>query len=87
MSRSSTILREHVGSLAKLILLFKHSVKLRRCILWVDVAACREMACVLFVVQTYQFLQQTAHTIFHDMLPQLHTIYNVVILMNALTEV
>jgi hypothetical protein len=52
MFRSSTILRELVQSLAKVKLLLKHSVKLRRCILCGDVAACREMACVLFVVQT-----------------------------------
>ena len=52
MFRSSTILRELVQSLAKVTLLLKHSVKLRRCILCGDVAACREMACVLFVVQT-----------------------------------
>jgi len=37
---------------AKITLLLKHSVKLRRCILCGDMAACREMACVLFVVQT-----------------------------------
>ena len=47
MFRSSTILRELVQSLAKVTLLLKHSVKLRRCILCGDVAACREMACVL----------------------------------------
>ena len=52
MLRSSTILREHVGSLAKVIILLKHSVKLRHCVLCGDVAACCEMACVLFVVQT-----------------------------------
>ena len=52
MLRASTILRELVQSLAKVTLLLKHSVKLRRCILCGDVAACREMACVLFVVQT-----------------------------------
>ena len=52
MFRSSTIFRELVQSLAKVTLLLKHSVKLRRCILCGDVAACREMACVLFVVQT-----------------------------------
>ena len=52
MFRSSTILRELVQSLAKVTLLLKHSVKLLRCILCGDVAACREMACVLFVVQT-----------------------------------
>ena len=86
MFRSSTILRELVQSLAKVTLLLKHSVKLRRCILCGDVAACREMACVLFVVQTAS-AQQTAHTPFHDMLPHLHTIYNDVILLNILTEV
>ena len=52
MFRSSTILGELVQSLAKVTLLLKHSVKLRHCILCGDVVACREMACVLFVVQT-----------------------------------
>ena len=47
MFRSSTILVEPVQSLAKVTLLLKHSVKLRRCILCGDVAACRETACVL----------------------------------------
>ena len=47
MFRSLTILRELVQSLDKVTLLLKHSVKLRRCILCGDVAACREMACVL----------------------------------------
>ena len=51
MFRSSTILSEPVQSLVKVILLLKHSAKLRR-ILCGDVAVCREMACVLFVVQT-----------------------------------
>ena len=50
MFRYSTILRERVQSLAKFTRLLKHSVKLRR-ILYGDVAACREMACVLSVVQ------------------------------------
>jgi hypothetical protein len=85
MFQSSTILKELVQSLAKLTLLLKHSVKLRR-ILCGDVAACREVECVLFVVQTNQSAQQTAHTPFHDMLPHLHTIYDV-ILLNFLTEV
>ena len=44
MFRSSTILKESVQSLAKITLVLKHSVKLRRCILCGDVAACREMA-------------------------------------------
>ena len=52
MFRSSTTLRELVQNLAKVIFLSKQSVKLRRCILCGDVAACCEMACVLFVVQT-----------------------------------
>ena len=52
MFRSSTILRKLVQSLAKDALLLKYSVKLRLCILCGDVAACREKACVLFVVQT-----------------------------------
>ena len=52
MFRSSTILGELVQSLAKVTLLLKHSVNLRQCILCADVAACRETACVLFVVQT-----------------------------------
>ena len=51
MFRSSTILRELVQSLAKVIFLSKHSVKLRH-ILCGDVAACRETGCVLFVVHT-----------------------------------
>ena len=46
MFRSSTILRELVESLAKVIFLLKHSVKLRRCIMCGDVASCHRMACV-----------------------------------------
>ena len=51
---SSTILRELVQSLAKVTLLLKHSVKLSHCTLCGDVAACLEMACVLFVVRFTQ---------------------------------
>ena len=88
MFRSLTILRELVQSLAKVIFLSKHSVKLCRCILCGDMAACREMGCVLFVMQTdTQSAQQTAHTPFHDMLPHLHAIYNEVNLLNVLIEV
>ena len=77
-----------VQSLAKVTLLLKYSVKLRRFILCGDVAACCGMACVLFVVRTVtQSAQQTAHTQFHDMLSHLHTIYNDVILLTVLTEV
>ena len=52
MFRYSTIPREPGQSLAKVTLLLKHSVKLDCCILCGDVAACREKACVFFVVQT-----------------------------------
>ena len=62
MFRSSTILRELVQSLAKVPLLLKHLVKLRRCILCGDVAACREIACVLFVVQADISLHNKQHT-------------------------
>ena len=61
MFRSSTILRELVQSLAKVTLLLKHSVKLRRRILCGYVAACREMACVLFVVHNKQHTLVTTH--------------------------
>ena len=83
MFRSSTTLRELVQNLAKVTLLLKQSVKLHYFMLCGDVSACRETACVLFVVQT----DTTAHASFHDMLPHLHTIYNDVILLNVLTEV
>ena len=52
MFRFSTILRELVQSLVQVTLLLKHLVKLRHCILCGYVAACREMAYVLIVVQT-----------------------------------
>ena len=83
MFRSSTILRELLQSLAKVIFLLKHSVKLRLCILCGDVAACGEMACVLFVGQTAVCTTNSTHAT----LPHLHTIYDDVILLNVLTEV
>ena len=85
MFRSSTILRELVQSLVKVMFLSKQSVKLRRCILCGDVAAC-ETACLLFVASQYQSAQQTTHTPFHDMLPHLHIIYDDIILLIVLTE-
>ena len=63
MFRSKTIFRELVQSLAKVILLLKQSVKLRHCILCGDVAACREMVCVLFVVQTAVCTTKRTHAI------------------------
>ena len=53
MLQSSTILRELVQSLVKVKLLLKYSAKLRRCILRGYVAACREMARVLFVMRLH----------------------------------
>ena len=47
MFRSSTVIRELVLNLAKVIFMLKHSVKLRRYLLCGCVAACNEMACVL----------------------------------------
>ena len=86
MFRSSTIIRELVQSLAKVIFLLKTSVKLCHCILCGDVAACHETACCCFLC-TLQSAQQTAHKPFHDMLPHLHTIYNYIILPSVLTEI
>jgi hypothetical protein len=63
MFRSSTILRELVQSLTKVTLLLKHSVKLRHCILCGDVAACRETAGMLFVVQTAVCTTNSTHAI------------------------
>jgi len=71
MFQSSTILRELVQSLAKVIFLSKRSVKLCHHILFGDEAACCE----------------TAHMPFHDMLPHLYTIYSNIILLNVLTEI
>ena len=90
MSRSSTILRELVQSVAEVIFLLKHSVKLRRCILCGDVAVCPEMVCVCVCALCCADCSQNnkhTHTPFHDMLPHLHTIYNDVIVLNVLTEV
>jgi hypothetical protein len=63
MFRSSAILREFVQRLDKVTLLLKHSVKLRRRVLCGDVAACLEIACVLFVVQTAVCTTNSTHTI------------------------
>ena len=46
MFRSSTIIRELVLNLAKVIFISKHSVKLRRYLLCGCVAACHGIACV-----------------------------------------
>jgi len=71
MFQSLTILRELVQSLAKVTLLLKHSVKLRHCISCGDLAACHEMACVLFVVQT-DTGSATTHT---SLIPTVNSTY------------
>ena len=45
MFRSTTIIRYLVLDLAKVIFLLKHSVKLRRYMLFGNVAACHRAAC------------------------------------------
>jgi hypothetical protein len=50
MFRSITIIRELVLNLAKIIFILKHSVKLRRYMLFGDVAACYRAECVLWAV-------------------------------------
>jgi len=50
MFRSTTIIRELVLNLAKVIFMLKHAVKLRRYMLIGDVAACHKAACVLCAV-------------------------------------
>ena len=54
MFRSTTIIRELVLNLANVIFVLKHSVKLRRYMLFGDVAACHKAACVLFAQHTTQ---------------------------------
>jgi hypothetical protein len=52
MFRSTTIIRELVLNLAKVIFMLKHSVKLRGYILFGDVAVCHRAACVLCAVHS-----------------------------------
>jgi len=47
MFRSMAIIRELVLHLVKVIFMLKHSVKVHRCILCVDVAACRNVGAIL----------------------------------------
>ena len=47
MFRYSTIIREPALNLAKVIIVLKHSVKLRRYLLCGCVAACHGMSCLL----------------------------------------
>ena len=52
MFRSSTIIRELALNLAKVTLMLKHSVKLRRYLLCGYVAARHGMVCVLYAVHS-----------------------------------
>ena len=52
MFRSTTIIREPAPSLAKVIFVLKHSVKLRHYELSGGVAACHGMPCVLCAQHT-----------------------------------
>ena len=52
MFRSSTTIRELVLNLAKVIFMLKHSVELRRYLLYGCVAACHGMACALYAALT-----------------------------------
>jgi hypothetical protein len=54
MFRSTTIIRELVLNLAKVVFMLKHQVKLRHCVLFGDVAACHRVACVLCAVRSAQ---------------------------------
>jgi hypothetical protein len=58
MFRSTTIFRELILNLAKVIFILKHSVKLRRCMLFGDVT-CHKAEGVLCAVHS---AQHTTHT-------------------------
>jgi hypothetical protein len=62
MFRSSTIIRELVLSLAKVILILKHSVKLCRYMLFGDVTACHRAECVFCAVQNETQSHSAQHT-------------------------
>jgi hypothetical protein len=84
MFRSSTIIRELALNLAKVIFVLKHSVKLRRYLLYGCVAACHGMACVFYAVQNAQHKTLTP---FHDMLSYNRIINKDVISPNVLTQI
>ena len=59
MFRSATIIRELILNLVKVIFMLKHSVKLRRYMLFGDVAACHSAVCVLYAVLCTAYNTQT----------------------------
>jgi hypothetical protein len=72
MFRSTTVIRELVLNLAKIIFMLKHSVKLC-CMLFGDVSAYHRAACVLCAVYS---AQHTTHTQLCDVLPHHQITYN-----------
>ena len=82
MFRSTTIIRELVLNLAKVIFMLKQSVKLRCYTLFGDVAACHGMAGVSYAAQN---TQHTTHTPLCDMLPHHQITYNDLNLPSVLT--
>jgi len=50
----TNIIRKLVLNLAKVIFMLKHSVKLRRYLLFGDVVACHRAACMLYAVHSTQ---------------------------------
>ena len=89
MFRSSTILRELVQSLAKVIIRqnLQYNYVVVYCVeMWQHVV--KRRVCSLFCRLTLdQSAQQRAQTPFQDMLPHLHTLYNDISLLNVLTEI
>ena len=53
MFRPSTIIRDPALNLAEVVFTLKHSVKLRRYLLYGCVAACHGMVCVLHATQPH----------------------------------
>ena len=82
MFRSTTIIRELALNPTKVIFMLKHSVKLRRYMLFSSVAAFHRAACVLHAVHS---AHHATHTPFHHMLPHNLTINNDVMSPNILT--
>ena len=88
--RSTTIIRELELSLAKVILILKHWVRLHRNLLFGGKTTCPSMVCVLCAVQSgtkSRSAQHTIHTPYWDMLPY-HRIANYdVTLLNVLISI
>jgi hypothetical protein len=83
MFRSTTIIREL--AVEQVILILKHSVRLRHNLLCGGVAVCPSMACVLCALQNEsRSAQHTIHTPYWDMLPHHRTTNYDATLLNVL---